>query len=63
MLAKARSVLPFEHGCEQFVLALKVVVERPLRQAGRLGDLVDADAPEPFPVKEFVSGLQDALSG
>lgn len=56
-------VLVFEHGADQRILAVEMVVKRLLGDAGGFGDGVDADPRETFPVEPIVCGRQDPSSG
>lgn len=54
-----RLVARIKVGRDQVVLAAEMIVERPLRNARLLGDLIDADGPNAIAVEQLIGGLDD----
>ena len=52
-----------EIGGDQVVLALEVIIQRALGEAGLGRDLVDADAADAFIVEQRARRLDDTLAG
>jgi len=55
-------VLEFEHRGQQLVLARKMIVERALGDACRLGDDIEAHPRKTLGVEEPIGRLEDALA-
>ncbi len=53
-------MLYFEHGLKQRILTLKMAIERPLRDTGRRGYLVDINTGIPALSEENVGRIHDA---
>ena len=60
---EVRLVARGEIGGDQVVLALEVVIQRALGEAGLGRDLVDADAADAFIVEQRARRLDDTLAG